>query len=63
MKERESTVSSIYEKLMNDDNIVLQIPESNQGVAYFIIDDIKYSAWWSEEWGVDKDSIEVVKDD
>ena len=52
-------VNIIYERLMNDYNIKIQIPECDKGLAYFRIDGIKYSCHWEIDIGVDKNSIEV----
>ena len=55
-------MDKIYERLMDDDSIVLETPECNEGVAYFSIDNVKYSCYWSEDWGVDEGSIEIEVD-
>ena len=50
--------TDIYDRLMNDDTINIETPECKEGVAYFTIEGVRYSAYWSEEWGIDEYTIE-----
>ena len=48
----------IYNEMINDDSIKIEIPECKEGVAYFNLNGRRYSALWSEEEGIDEGSIE-----
>jgi len=59
------TIKEIAEKLYNDDNVVIEIPEyardKGEGYATAWIADVRVGFFWDENFGIHDETIEILE--